>query len=283
MNDKTKEILKKLEDEVGALVSSDDWKRGLETLSQFHRYSFGNILLIASQCPHASLIAGYKKWQGLGRQVRKGERSIRIIAPSKYQKKEKDPQTGQERVVRSGLYFRCVSVFDISQTDGEDLTLPPKPQRLGEEPEDAQDILTCLQAVADDLGFHVQWVDGVIDGQEGLNGDCDFELHRIRVRRDFSSAQRIKTLCHEIAHAILHEEDHKNPDPLTRRIREVEAESTAYVVAHNLGLATDAYTIPYVASWSGGDAGLIKKTGERIAGAARTIIDGINSEEVAAV
>ena len=284
MTPKTQEVLDRLNDGIEKMVSSDDWKKGLKTLAQFRNYSWGNAILIATQKPNASLVAGFQQWRKkFRRHVKKGEKAIRIVAPSQYKKKEKDPVTGEERVVKSGLYFRIVCVFDVSQTDGEELVLPPRPERLGDEPADAADILAKLEAYAGTLGFRVDWISGAIDGADGLNGDCNYTLRRIRVRSDFSSAQRIKTLCHEIAHAILHEPAGVISNSTTapsRNVMEVEAESTAYVVGTHLGLDTAAYTIPYVASWAKGQVDLVKKTGERIAKTARQMIDAIDGEEV---
>ncbi len=107
-------------DKVAALANSDEWLAYLRFLGSFRRYSFNNLMLIAAQCPHATHVAGYRKWQQLGRQVRKGERAIRILGYSTKKITKTDPDTGDEvedRLVR----YPVLSVFDISQTDGDPL------------------------------------------------------------------------------------------------------------------------------------------------------------------
>lgn len=121
------DVLQQLRDGITELTNSDAWQRYLDVQGRFHNYSWGNSLLISRQYPEATKVAGYRTWQQLGRQVRKGERAIMILAPIVYTQKTEDavePST-QSRVVRG---FRSVPVFDIAQTDGE--PLPEIAQRL---------------------------------------------------------------------------------------------------------------------------------------------------------
>jgi hypothetical protein len=110
------------------MLSSDGWRRFAETRATFHRYSFGNCMLIAYQMPQATQVAGFKAWQALGRQVRKGERSIRILAPMSL--KERDEQGNETDERRT--FFRAVPVFDVSQTDGEPLAEAPREPITGD-------------------------------------------------------------------------------------------------------------------------------------------------------
>ncbi len=251
-------LLVQLSEGITALTTSEEWIRHLNVQSRFHRYSFGNVVLIASQLPGASQVAGFRAWLKLGRSVRKGERAIWILAPM-VAKRAKGEDAGEDCVIAG---FKYVAVFDISQTEGAELPAPCR-KLVGEEPLQHVGRLT---EVADSLGFSVE----SLELADGVNGDCSFELHRIRIERRNAPAQRVKTLAHELAHALLHR---AAPD---RRLAELEAESTAYVVCHHLGLDSASYTFGYVAIWAGGGeeavAG-IRASGSRIQGAASTIID----------
>lgn len=119
MNTNTADLMKQLENGFTELVVGDNLANYLKTMAKFHRYSFNNVMLIVMQCPDASHVAGYKKWQELGRNVRKGEKSIRILAPCPHKKKVEN-EDGDETEIHWTTY-RPVSVFDISQTDGKEL------------------------------------------------------------------------------------------------------------------------------------------------------------------
>jgi hypothetical protein len=252
------DLLAKLAEGISGLTDSSLWLRHLECQSRFHRYSFGNVILIAAQRPDASRVAGYKTWRSLGRTVRKGQKAIWILAPM-VAKRADGIVLGDDRVVRG---FKYVPVFDISQTEGEEL--PAACHKLtGDGPTDA---LTRLTRVAQLLGYSVE--DAELP--DGVNGDCTFSLRRIRVESRNSSAQRVKTLAHEIAHAFLHADQ---PD---RSVAELEAESVAYLVCQHLGLDTGDYTFGYVATWAGGgDEALaaIKTTGTNIQRTAHAMVD----------
>jgi len=251
------DLLAKLADGISTLTDSNQWLRHLECQSRFHRYSFGNVILIAAQCPDASRVAGFKAWRSLGRTVRKGQKAIWILAPM-VAKTADGTDLGDEHVVRG---FKYVPVFDISQTEGEEL--PAVCHMLsGDAPTDA---LARLTRVAQLLEYSVEDT----ELPDGVNGDCTFSLRRIRVESRNSPAQRVKTLAHEIAHALLHAEQ---PD---RSVAELEAESVAYLVCQHIGLDTGAYTFGYVATWAGGgDEALaaIKATGTNIQRTAHAIV-----------
>ncbi len=261
------EVLTQLSEGIASLTSSDEWARHLDMQSRFHRYSFGNAVLIAAQLPEATRVAGFRTWQKLGRNVRKGEKAIWILAPMGMKKTMGD-DAGEDRVV---VGFKHVPVFDISQTDGEEL--PAVCRRLDGAGPAAY--FGRLTGAAGTFGYSVE----PTELPDGVNGDCSFELGRIRVECRNSAAQQVKTLVHEMAHALLHR-DHHN-----RRLAELEAESTAYVVCHHLGFDSGSYTFGYVATWAGGGeeavAG-IKASGSRIQGAASTILDLVGDRTPAA-
>jgi antirestriction protein ArdC len=255
----TSELLGQLEDGISHLTTSEDWTRWLETQARFHNYSFQNSLLIAWQRPDASRVAGYGVWQGLGRQVRKGEKSIRILAPNL----AKDPEDPDKKVLRG---FRSVGVFDISQTDGDPLAEVCS-RLTGAAPEN---MISALAAVAERIGFSVHFEE--IGGE--TNGYCNASEKKIVVEFRNDPAQQAKTLVHELGHAILH------CDPegaaLDRSIKELEAESVAYVVSAALGHDTSDYTFGYVAVWAGrgseDSVKAVRKSGSRIQRAADKIL-----------
>jgi antirestriction protein ArdC len=251
------ELIEKLNAGIRNLTSSEEWQRYLDFQSRFHRYSYGNVLLIAAQCHGATQVAGFNAWRKLNRFVRKGEKAIWILAPMV--SKNADAEGGEnDRVVRG---FKLVPVFDVAQTDGE--ALPAVCSRL--DGEDGAGHYATLLSVAHSIGFTVEGHE--FDGC--TNGDCTPSEHRIRVETRNTPAQQVKTLAHEIAHALLHETYE------SRTLAELEAESTAYVVCQALGIDTGEYSFGYVTVWAGGGdqaiAG-IKASCERIQKAAATIL-----------
>jgi antirestriction protein ArdC len=251
------ELIAQLTEGISNLTTSDEWQRYLDFQGRFHRYSFGNVLLIAAQSHEATRVAGFNAWRKLNRFVRKGEKAIWILAPMVY--KNADAEDGEDnRVIRG---FKFVPVFDVAQTDGQEL--PSICNRL--DGDDPDGLYAQLLTVAQSIGFTVE--DHEFAGS--TNGDCSHIEHLIRVETTNSPAQRVKTIAHEIAHALLHE---KFDD---RALAELEAESTAYVVCQSLGLDTSDYSFGYVATWAGGGeqaiAG-IKASCERIQKSAATIL-----------
>jgi antirestriction protein ArdC len=230
------ELLTRLTQGIAELTRSDRWRRHLDCQARFHRYSFGNVVLIAAQRPDASRVAGFNAWRHLGRSVKKGEKAIWILAPLVTRKAtEPDDEAETRRPVRG---FKYVPVFDLSQTEGEELVAACN--KLEEDEPTA--CFGRLADVARSFGYSVE----VTHLRGGTNGDCAFDLRRIRVEAGNAPAQRVKTLAHEIAHALLHEDSHDRP------LAELEAESTAYVVCQRLGVDSGAYSFGYVAVWAGG-------------------------------
>jgi hypothetical protein len=228
------DLLNQLIDGVQRLTTTSEWKRYLDFQSRFHHYSFGNVLLIAAQREGATRVAGFNAWLEMARFVRKGEKAIFILAPMSY--KNGGAEDAEDVPVIRG--FKWVPVFDIAQTDGEE-TPSICHQLVGDDP---SGLFARLAIVAQSMGFAVE--DAELPAS--TNGSCSFDLHVIRVEVTNSPAQRVKTLAHEIAHAMLHEHFRD------RRLAELEAESTAFVVCQSLGLETSDYSFGYVANWAGG-------------------------------
>jgi antirestriction protein ArdC len=263
MENGKQQLIDQLTAGIEALTSSEEWERYLAVQARFHNYSFGNVLLIHLQRPTATRVAGYRAWQALGRQVQKGEKAIKIWAPMIGKDKEADDGSTK-------LYgFRLANVFDVAQTDGEEL---PEIVHLltGDGPEGVWDRLVDI---AQELGFAVG-----MDELNGPNGWCNHMTHEIMVEVNRDDAQQMKTLVHEIGHAILHGENR-----LARELMELEAESVAYIVCQAVGLETSDYSFGYVAHWAGESAVEgIRASGERIQKAANQVLGMLERTPVAA-
>lgn len=229
------------------------------------RTFFNNHLMIFLQRPDATMVAGFNRWKSLGRFVKKGEKGITIFAPCKYKTKI-ETEDGDERTMQQVRGFRVVHVFDISQTEGEELPDldAVRPKLLdGDAPEGIWDVLT---AHAQSIGYEV------VRHQRGSeNGYCDFMTKQIAVRPDVSTAQAVKTLIHELGHALLHSEG----PVASREVAEVEVESVAYIVCDALGLETGDYSFPYVTRWSGGELSLVRDTADRVVECACRILGSL--------
>lgn len=257
--------LKLIEVGIKQLTSSEEWKRYLEFQSKFHDYSFGNTMLILAQCPNASRVAGYQTWKQLGRQVRKGEKSIGIIAPMMIKKDVEDENGNSE--VKKILRFRGVSVFDISQTDGDPLPqLVTELQGETELYENVKSVIPYPLKELEDCG--------------GANGYYHLVEKYIAVLSTNSQAQKTETLIHEWAHGILHGNINDEKDRPNKMVRELEADSVAFIVCHHLGLDTSDYSFGYLAGWGQGEKAVeeIKKSGERIQKASQEILTALETK-----
>jgi hypothetical protein len=281
-----------LADAVGRLQSGEDWKAMLAKLARggrfsLRRLSFRNQLLVEIQAPGTTSVASYAAWQRAGRQVRKKERSITILAPvivdkSKKTKDRDDPEDDGRKTVLVG--FRPIATFAGSQTDplpGEEGRTLPEPQPLTRniEAEEAfKGSVEILRDVALRLGDEV--VTAVELRPRGrrdsgvTRGWFDRRTREIVViTGECSRAQIFKTLVHEIAHAILH----GNEDHHARSEMEVEAESVAFVVCKILGLDTSSYSFSYVSLWAGHEKAetMVLQSGQRIVRATNVILDAL--------
>ena len=283
--ERMKEITDRLETGIQQLFDSDRYKAYLTTMAKFHNYSFNNTLLIAMQ--GGQLVAGFNKWKDtFHRTVKKGEKGIKILAPAPYkvkQKIEKLDEQGKPILGKDGKplteektvqipAFKVVSVFDVSQTEGEPLPTIAVNELSGSV-QDYQDFFKALeQASPVPIGF------------EDIEGEAHGYFHlldnRIAIQEGMSQLQTIKTAIHEIAHAKLHAIDPTDPEQTNRpdsRTREVQAESVAYAVCQHYGLDTSEYSFGYVAGWSSGrELAELKASLEIIRSAAHELISALD-------
>ena len=254
------EIHAQLTAAVGALTHTERWRRMLDVAARFHHYSPNNVLLIAVQRPDATLVAGYRTWAQLGRQVQRGERGIGILAPV-VARREPEPEADDALGARTLRGFRAAHVFDVAQTEGRPLH-DVRPRLLsGGSPTGLWDRLATQVYAA---GYTLD------RGPCGdANGYADHERRHVRVRDDVGGAQAAKTLAHELAHVLLHQ---PGGPPRERRLCEIEAESVAYVVAAAARMPTGEYSVPYVAGWAGGNTDLLRDTASRVLTTSRQIL-----------
>ena len=260
--DQLKEITERLEQGVKDIFTSEMYTKYLLTMSKFHNYSFNNTLLIAMQRPDATLVAGYNAWKNkFNRYVKKGEKGIQIIAPAPVKEREErekiDKDTGLTVLNESGEpeievvervipRFRVTTVFDYAQTDGE----PLPTLEVNELTARVKDYTLLKESIEQVSPVPIRF--GEIEGSaKGYYSHMDKE---ICVRADMGESQTIKTMIHEVAHAMLHDSDQmkqrgEEKDQLTK---ETEAESIAFTVCSALGIDTSDYSFPYVASWASG-------------------------------
>lgn len=237
----TQDIMKRLEEGVSGVFQSDNFKAYLETMGKFHNYSFGNCVLIAMQKPDATQVAGFKAWKDkFKRTVKKGEKGIQIIAPCPH--KRKIETDGEEKEVVFTTY-RAAYVFDISQTEGEEL--PEILHKLSFDVAGYDELMEKLMSVSP---VKVEFE----DIRDGANGYYSHAENRIAIQQGMSQSQTIKTLVHEIAHSILHNKVDGLQKDADRRAMEVQAESVSYAVNSYLGIDTSEYSFGYVAGWSSG-------------------------------
>ena len=269
--ERIREITEQLEAGVKAVFESDAYKAYLNCMSKFHNYSLNNTLLIALQKPDASLCASYTSWQrDHGRQVRKGEKGIKIIAPCKYkvELEERDEQGNPKTEEKTG--FKVVTTFDISQTDGPDLPSIGVDELTG----DVNGYRKLFNALTEICPVPI-YVEDIRDGAKGYYSDSE---RKIVIKEDMSQLQTIKTMIHEMAHEKLHAKEHLDKEyPTDRRTKEVEAESIAYTICQHYGLDSSDYSFSYVAGWSSGkDTKELKSSLERIRSAADEMITNID-------
>ena len=257
-----KEITERLEQGVKDIFTSEMYTTYLRTMAKFHNYSFNNTLLIAMQRPDATLVAGFNAWKNkFNRYVKKGEKGIQIIAPApikEVEEREKiDKDTGLvvlnengepeiERVEYVVPRFRVTTVFDVSQTDGE----PIPSLEVNELTASVKDY-ALLTAAIEQVSPVPMRFDEIEGEAKGYYSDADKE---ICIQVGMGESQTIKTMIHEVAHAMLHNSDlmKQRGEEKDRLTKETEAESIAFTVCSALGIDTSDYSFPYVASWASG-------------------------------
>ena len=285
--ERMKEITDRLETGIQELFESERYKAYLTTMSKFHSYSFNNTLLIAMQ--GGQLVAGYNKWRDdFHRNVKKGEKAIKILAPAPFKaKKEVQKLDAQGRPVmgKDGKpvtevqeiqvpAFKIVSVFDVSQTEGEPLPSIGVEELTGSVERYGEFFKALEQTSPVPIGFE--------DILGGSHGYYHLTEKRIAIQEGMSELQTLKTAIHEIAHSKLHAIDPEAPaieqaDRPDSRTREVQAESVAYAVCQHYGLDTSDYSFGYVAGWSSGkDLKELKASLETIRATAHELITAID-------
>ena len=255
--------LELLESGISKILDSESFKAYLRVMSRFHQYSANNIMLIHSQCRHATQVAGYKKWQMMGRQVKKGEKGIVIFVPIR--RKVEDSDGTEVQIVKS---FGTGVVFDISQTEGDDLPTVDLPVHA----------LTTISEVGGWLTdrlklFLVQeQVEFVIENTKPANGYYAPAKKLIALDEDLTGDQFVKTLTHEVVHYVA---DHRTLT--SREDGETVAEGAAFVVLDYFGIDSSDYTFGYVAGWAQ-DKKVLSRNLAAIQKSASAVIDAIEKE-----
>lgn len=246
-------VLEKLEQGVKGVFTSENYLNYLKFFSQFHNYSFNNVIMILMQYPTASRVASFRTWNKLGLKVRKGSKGIKVLVPIKYSytkekavtdefnnvKRDLNGNEIKEETEVSGLTFRLGNVFDISQVEGE---VPSLTSELLDNPKQLKKAVESL-IKASNVPINYDYD---LNSQTAY-GYYSLSERAIYLRPDLNSMHMFKTLIHEKAHSMLH---NKDQNKYTREEAEVQAESTAFVVCNCLGFDTSEYSFGYIASWS---------------------------------
>lgn len=270
-HEKLKELSEKLENGIISIFESEDYKKYLDTFSKFHSYSLNNTILIALAKPDATLVAGYNTWKKLKRNVKVGEKSIKIIAPYVYKTEENESQNNSEQnyIVKG---FKTANVFDISQTEGE--PLPEISHKLKDTVENYNVFMEAIKQVSP--------VPIIFDSvKSSANGYYSSNNKMIVIDKDMSEPMHCKTAIHELAHATCHDKDisQNNDIPEEKSVREVQAESIAYIVCQYFGIDTSDYSFGYVAGWSKDrDITELKGSMEIIKNSSKEIIDNLEEK-----
>lgn len=253
-------VMESLEKGMESFLQGDEarYRQYLQVMTKFHSYSLNNTLLIAMQRPDATLCNSYKRWQGLGRQVRAGEKGIKIIAPAPVKQKrirEKKDQNQNSILGANGKpemeeveitipRYKTATIFAYEQTEGEPLPLL-RPKELTADVENFELFMKAIEAVAP-VPIHFDNIDG---GAKGYYHVIDKE---IVIQKGMSEAQTMKTAVHECCHSILHDREFMAAQGIEKdtMTKEVESESVAYAVCQAFGLDTSDYSFPYIAGWS---------------------------------
>lgn len=272
------EMHAELASQVAKLDGEGAWQVWLGFAASFHTYN--NTILIWAQKPEASMVAGYRAWQAKGRQVRRGEKAIKVLGPVTRRTEVLDAHgnpvrdhTGKPLHETRMVGVKPVSVFDVSQTEGDPLPVPPEAKLLtGQAPPGLWD---ALQAFVEAQGYSVSRGDC-----GGANGVTIFDSREVRVRADVDDLQATRTLVHEAAHVLLHAPGASQVGVPCRGVAEVEAESVAFLVVRAHGLDSSQYTFNYVTGWAHQATSpdgpsvedVVRATGVRVIGAAHQIL-----------
>ncbi len=263
-DDHVKNALETLETGIDAILDSEHFAAYLRTMARLPHYSFGNLVLIHAQHPAPTMVAGYRRWQELGRQVKKAEHGIKILVP--YTRKMTQSDVGdsdaENRVVVRG--FGVGTVFDVSQTEGDPLPEPPRPEVV----EGASDLGMRLYVDLWDF-LETNGVSVSRENTEPANGYFQPATNHVGIGYHIDGDQATKTLTHETAHVVA-------GHTLGMNDRDVEtvAESAAYVVLTRYGLDSASYSFPYVARWAQ-DRAVLKRNLDTVQHVSSAIIAAI--------
>ena len=245
-----------------AAGKSDRLQQYLDVMARFPRYSFNNCLLVAMQFPSASLVQGFHAWRKLGRTVKKGEKGIGIIAPMIGRKKDERGEV-DEQSGKAIFGFKVVHVFDLSQTEGDDL---PEFARVSGDPGEN---IAAVESLIRSWGIELVYEE-IPSGADGLS-----KKGTIVIAPDLEPAKTLLTLVHEVSHERLHADIQRRKET-TKTIRETEAEAVAHVVCRALGLDTVEHCADYIQLYNG-DMEVLTKSMDYIQKTAASILDGIHT------
>lgn len=278
------EIFERLEQGVKEVYNSDNYKNYLRFMSGFRGYSINNLLFLEFQCMKRNIVpqmfAGFSTWKKLGIRVKKGEKAFSVLAPiiKKVVVAQDDNLTPADestdvsqsnQFVEKVVGFKVINrTFELSQTDGKD-KIPNIVPDLQGTVDKKDEILEALEEVS---GIKFQF-ENISSGAKGYYNRLE---NKIAIQNDMSDLQTIKTAIHETAHSLLHCDVEATKD-MTRGQKEIQAESVAFVVSSALGLDTNEYSFPYIATW-GCDKGveLLRENLEVIKTTSNKIIEAID-------
>jgi antirestriction protein ArdC len=249
---------------------SDQLQKYLDVMARFPRYSFNNCMLIAIQDPECTMVQGFQAWKKLGRNVKKGETGIGIVAPLVYRKKDESSST-DENGGKAVFGFKVVHVFDVSQTEGDEL--PQFASMTGDPGEN----ITAIESVIRAEGIELEY-DFLPSGADGVS-----QKGKIIVRPDLQPAEHFSVLVHELSHERMHKKERRKTT--TKTIRETEAEAVAHVVCRAVGIESTTHCADYIQLYHG-DVDVLTESLGFIQKTAAWILDSIaassQQEEVAA-
>jgi antirestriction protein ArdC len=262
----SKTLLAQIEAGIERVANDADFQRYLKLASSFHKYSMGNLMLIAWQKPDATQVAGFHHWLKIGRAVRKGEKGIRILAPMMFKAKnasEDDDDKGTR------IAFKVVSVFDVSQTEGEDLPEPKIATLAG----DSAGLFDKLAAIATRENLTLSSDPALSSTAPGAKGFYSRSGRLIWVSPEYPGLQRAKTLAHELGHHFAEHEENGHNRPECETI----AEAVAYIVMNSAGFDSGDYSFGYLATWAAGETKVFKAKLAEIVKTSAKIIDGLGA------
>lgn len=269
-----------LQEQVANLHNDVEWSNYLDSVTKFHKYSFSNQIIISIQNPNATRVAGFNKWKEMGRNVKRGEKALNILAPKIYNvvKEDKDGNPvkgpdGKPIKERRVVGFTGVSVFDVSQTEGK--PLPPKPELSETPPEGLKE---DLENAVESYGYSVHYSDDAGPG-EGYTSKTD---KKVVIKKSLNPGQTASVLAHELGHIAaghMEREDYHTGEGGHRGTMEVEAESISYVILRANGMSTAAGTESkgYVSGWAKAqkDPDTVKKSAEKVSSTVKKLLDDL--------